>query len=237
MIILLKLLLSHFVGDFILQPGSWVVEKEEKKIRSVKLFLHLLLHGALVWLILWNLNGWLPALLVVLFHGVIDIIKIYAQKEDQKTWWFLTDQALHLIGITAIWYFWFKPDITLPPLHDNSIIWIYATALVFITVVSGIVIQVVMSKWSESLNSSSDASLSNAGKYIGILERLLIFTFVVSGHWEAVGFLIAAKSVFRFGDLKESKERKLTEYILIGTLLSFGIALVTGIIVVKLLTY
>ena len=94
-----------------------------------------------------------------------------------------------------------------------------------------------MSKWSESLNSSSDASLSNAGKYIGILERLLIFTFVVSGHWEAIGFLIAAKSVFRFGDLKESKERKLTEYILIGTLLSFGIALVTGIIVVKLLTY
>jgi len=66
------------------------------------------------------------------------------------------------------------------------------------------------------------------------LERLLIFTFVVTGHWEAIGFLIAAKSVFRFGDLKESKERKLTEYILIGTLLSFGIAMITGIIVVKL---
>jgi len=56
----------------------------------------------------------------------------------------------------------------------------------------------------------------------------------VTGHWEAIGFLIAAKSVFRFGDLKESKERKLTEYILIGTLLSFGIAMITGIIVVKL---
>ena len=237
MIILLKLLLAHFVGDFILQPGAWVAEKEEKKIRSVKLFLHLLLHGALVWLVLWDRNGWLPALLIVLLHGVIDIIKIYAQKGEHKPWWFLTDQALHLIGITAIWYFWFKPDITLPPLHDNSVIWIYATALVFITVVSGIVIQVVMSKWSDSLNSSSDESLNNAGKYIGILERLLIFTFVVTGHWEAIGFLIAAKSVFRFGDLKESKERKLTEYILIGTLLSFGIALITGIIVVQLLTY
>ena len=237
MIILLKLLLAHFVGDFILQPGAWVVEKEEKKIRSVKLFLHLLLHGALVWLVLWDRNGWLPALLIVLLHGVIDIIKIYAQKGEHKPWWFLTDQALHLIGITAIWYFWFKPDITLPPLHDNSVIWIYVTALVLITVVSGIVIQVVMSKWSDSLNSSSDESLNNAGKYIGILERLLIFTFVVTGHWEAIGFLIAAKSVFRFGDLKESKERKLTEYILIGTLLSFGIALITGIIVVKLLTY
>ena len=48
-------------------------------------------------------------------------------------------------------------------------------------------------------------------------------------HWEAVGFLITAKSVFRFGDLKESKHRKLTEYILIGTLISFGIAIITGI--------
>lgn len=234
MIILLKLLLAHFVGDFMLQPKSWVVDKEEKKIRSVKLFLHLLLHGALVWLVLWDRNGWLPAVLIVLLHGVIDIIKIYAQKGEQKPGWFLTDQALHLIGITAIWYFWFKPDITLPPLQDNSVIWVYATALVFITVVSGIVIQVVMSKWTDTLNSSRDESLNNAGKYIGILERLLIFTFVVTGHWEAIGFLIAAKSVFRFGDLKESKERKLTEYILIGTLLSFGIAMMAGIIVVKL---
>jgi len=237
MIILLKLLLAHFIGDFVLQPKSWVVEKEEKKIRSMKLYLHFLLHGVLVWLFLWNWNGWLTALLIVLLHGVIDIIKIYAQKGEQKPWWFLTDQALHLIGITTIWYFLFQPDITFPPLHDNSLIWIYATALVFITVVSGIVIQVVMSKWSDSLSNSRDESLNDAGKYIGILERLLVFTFVVTGHWEAIGFLIAAKSVFRFGDLKESKERKLTEYILIGTLLSFGIALITGIIVVKLLTY
>jgi hypothetical protein len=43
--------------------------------------------------------------------------------------------------------------------------------------------------------------------------------------------LLAAKSIFRFGDLKEARERKLTEYILIGTLLSFGIAIATGIVV------
>jgi hypothetical protein len=63
------------------------------------------------------------------------------------------------------------------------------------------------------------------------LERLFVFLFVVTGHWEGIGFLLAAKSVFRFGDLKESKDRKLTEYILIGTLLSFGFATATGMIV------
>jgi hypothetical protein len=55
---------------------------------------------------------------------------------------------------------------------------------------------------------------------------------VILGRWEAIGFLLAAKSVFRFGDLKESKDRKLTEYILIGTLLSFGVAILIGIIVI-----
>jgi len=41
--------------------------------------------------------------------------------------------------------------------------------------------------------------------------------------------LIAAKSVFRFGDLSRAKDRKLTEYILIGTFLSFGLAIAIGL--------
>jgi len=96
-------------------------------------------------------------------------------------------------------------------------------------------IQALMSNWSKSLHDSNEESLNNAGKYIGMLERLFVFTFVVTGNWEAIGFLLAAKSVFRFGDLKKSKDRKLTEYILIGTLLSFGIAIAIGIMTLKLI--
>jgi hypothetical protein len=85
-------------------------------------------------------------------------------------------------------------------------------------------------KWNISELTKNHESLKDAGKYIGILERILVFIFIILNHWEAVGFLITAKSVFRFGDLKESKDRQLTEYILIGTLISFGIAITTGII-------
>lgn len=88
----------------------------------------------------------------------------------------------------------------------------------------------LMHPWSKSLEKGDDHSLTNAGRYIGILERLLVLIFILVGRWEGVGFLIATKSVFRFGDLKESQDRKLTEYILIGTFLSFGFAFVTGII-------
>ncbi|WP_435525137.1 hypothetical protein [Chryseobacterium indoltheticum] len=59
----------------------------------------------------------------------------------------------------------------------------------------------------------------------------MVFTFIVVNHWEGVGFMIAAKSVFRFSDLARSKTGKLTEYVLIGTLLSFGIAVLAGILI------
>ena len=91
-----------------------------------------------------------------------------------------------------------------------------------------------MSGWTKNLKDNKDASLDNAGKYIGILERLFVFFFVIIGNWGSIGFILAAKSIFRFGDLKESKDRKLTEYVLIGTLLSFGIAIAVGMITLKL---
>ena len=57
--------------------------------------------------------------------------------------------------------------------------------------------------------------------------------FIVIGRWEVIGLLIAAKSVFRFNDLKERNNRKLTEYILIGTLVSFGLAILAGLLYVS----
>lgn len=232
MIILLKLLLAHFVGDFVLQPRAWAAHKEQYKAKSSRLYLHILLHGALVIVVLWDLKYWLLALTVTFVHGAIDVLKLYVQKTDTKPRWFLIDQGMHLIALVFLWRWWFHPLIgdLLSRIAGNTV-WIYVTALIFLTAVSGIVIQVVLSSWASALDVGNEESLNNAGKYIGILERLFVFTFIVTGHWEGVGFLLAAKSVFRFGDLKESKDRKLTEYILIGTLLSFGIAIAAGMLV------
>lgn len=237
MIVLIKLILAHFIGDFLLQPKSWVNEKEIRKAKSLKLYIHIIIHGLLVLLVLWDYSYWLLALILIILHGVIDVTKLYAQNEINKSHWFLIDQALHVISIIALWILFFRPEIDLNALVENTEIWIYATALLLITVVSGIVIRELMSSWSETLNDGNEESLNNAGKYIGMLERIFVFTFVVTGNWEAIGFLLAAKSVFRFGDLKESKDRKLTEYILIGTLLSFGIAIAVGMLLLKLIEH
>ena len=105
---------------------------------------------------------------------------------------------------------------------------LFLTSLLCITKVSSIIMKTIISKW-DLKEYTEEASLENAGAYIGILERLFVFMFIITNHWEGVGFLIAAKSVFRFGDLSKAKDRKLTEYILIGTLLSFGLAILIGV--------
>ena len=170
----------------------------------------------------------------MLVHGIIDLIKLQFQSETSRANWFFIDQTLHLLSLCVLWYF-FSPQPIQLDLIQSTNVWVYAASLVFLTQVSSMLIQMMMLKWSSALNDESDDSLTNAGKWIGILERLFVFTFVVTENWEAIGFLLAAKSVFRFGDLKESKDRKLTEYILIGTLLSFGIALATGMLTRELL--
>ena len=63
---------------------------------------------------------------------------------------------------------------------------------------------------------------------IGQWERALIFLFVCSGQFGSIGFLVAAKSIFRFGELKDRDNRMEAEYITIGTLMSFGWALVSA---------
>lgn len=232
MIPLFQLILAHLLGDFLLQPTAWVNHKEKKKAKSPALYLHLLVHGVLI-LILLGFGFWILAIVLTILHGLVDLTKLYFQKSATKTAWFFIDQLAHFISILGIWWLFFRPELSL---EWSPSIWIYATALLLITQVAGIAIQVGLSNWSKDLDLSQESSLKNAGKYIGILERLFVFAFVILGKWEAIGFLLAAKSVFRFGDLRKAKDRKLTEYILIGTLLSFGISIGIGILTRWLLT-
>jgi hypothetical protein len=94
--------------------------------------------------------------------------------------------------------------------------------------------QYLMAPWSDQIDSSQNESLHGAGKYIGMLERIFVYLALITGNAQVIGFLLAAKSVFRFGDLTRSKDRKLTEYILIGTLFSFLMAIVVGLLSTRL---
>lgn len=228
MSIFVRLLLAHLLGDFLLQPTSWVIDKESKKHKSIYLYVHTALHGLLAWLLVGFLDfGWF-ALFIAISHGFIDFLKLYFQKPETKRNWFVIDQILHIIVIVAVVTIYKKllPDFSF---FDNRF-WIIVTGIIFLTKPTSVILKNIISIWTPENISENDKSLQNAGNYIGILERLLIFCFLITNHFEAIGFLLAAKSIFRFGDLKEATDRKLTEYVLIGTLLSFGIAILVGLL-------
>lgn len=229
--IFIKLILAHLLGDFILQPNSWVADKERRKLKSPYLYLHVLIHTVLSFIFLWNIDLWWVALLVGGTHFIIDASKLIFQTVKNKKRWFFIDQLLHILVIAGI-SFYYK-EFSFEFLQNQEVLKVVMAAL-FLTTPASIFIRILLSSWtpvSETQSSLQTESLSSAGKYIGILERLLVFTFIMVNHWEGVGFMVAAKSVFRFSDLAQAKQRKLTEYVLIGTLLSFGLAVLTGILI------
>lgn len=231
LIFFIKILLAHLVGDFLLQPGRWVAHKSLHKIRSKYLYFHILIHIVLLVLVLgFQFTYWAGILIIITSHFIIDVLKIYLQTERNRRSIFFADQLLHiliLVIVTAIYFPFAFSDIPFAP----NPLFLTATSLILVTVVAAVVMQVIISRWDseEEQREIKSKGLEKAGYYIGILERLFVFGFIVLQHWEGVGFLLAAKSIFRFGDLSKAKDRKLTEYVLIGTLLSFGFAIVIAL--------
>lgn len=249
MLFLIKLLLAHFIGDFFLQPNKWVKDKEEKKIKSIYIYLHVLIHFVLLLLFTWNavaadLFKYLPLITVIAgSHFFIDLIKLYAQQDTNKRRWFFIDQALHLIILFVVAQYAGFIFLTLD-VFNNKFFLLLLLAFMLILKPASVLIKMIVAKWqpprlvvglTDPQLIKEQESLQNAGEWIGMLERTLVLLFIVIGHWEAVGFLLAAKSVFRFGDIKAAREMKLTEYVLIGTLLSFGLAIIIGVIVMQML--
>lgn len=231
MLLFLKFLLAHILGDFVFQSEKWVKDKEENKVKSVKLYFHIGIHALLLLLVLqFNLKEyWLGFLLIIISHYIIDVLKLSFQKKKTKRVLFFVDQILHIIILVLATSIYADLSFSIDAIitEKNLLLFIFILLIVF---VSSVIIKIIITQWNPESKKENDDSLAKAGRYIGVLERLFVFIFVISNHWEAIGFLLAAKSVFRFGDLTSSKDRKLTEYILIGTLLSFGFAIFLGIL-------
>lgn len=253
--ILLRLVIAHVLADFPLQSNKTAGEKK-KGFRSKYFWLHILTVGMTTYLFLGQWTNWQAPVIITAIHAAIDQLKATADTKSKwaannPTWLFIIDQFLHLITLLVYWLLAYKIitdcgsfiAILDDRLLSNVGILIIIIAYLVITMPVGILIGLITKKWQDEIaeddkkkakkgkDNAATESLKDAGKTIGMIERLLVLTFVLMQQYQAIGFLFAAKSVFRFGDLKESGQRKRTEYILIGTLLSFIISIVLGLLV------
>lgn len=66
------------------------------------------------------------------------------------------------------------------------------------------------------------SGLASGGHIIGVLERSILYLLLLLNSPGGVGFLLTAKTIFRFGEISSAgSSRSQVEYFLIGSLLSF----------------
>ena len=214
----LPLLTGHLIADFWLQPASWVKSKQEKGWKSKYLFFHAALASVLPVMLTLQINLWwfIPVIFVV--HYFIDLLK---SKTTDNLLFFLIDQTLHIVLLWTLATFATNYVLSAP----FTKFWIYATSFILVTTPAGILI----GKFLQPITNTENKTLKvDASAWIGIIERILILIFILVGQFLAIGFLVAAKSVFRFNEIKKGENPK-AEYFLLGTLVSFLVAIVVGI--------
>lgn len=254
--VFLALLTAHLLADFPLQP-EWVVKKKNKlwvlgAHAAVVMGVTILVTGSTdprVWAV------------VGVTHAAMDFVKVHFMRKGSLPA-FALDQAVHVAVIAGVaawcpnavadgWYAWWPTEMKLFAYRTMAI----SSGVIAAVMVGGIITKLLLtgvmpvaasttvpttpatpapampSAASTVATDPQDiAGLPRGGAHIGMLERGLILTFILIGQPEGIGFMLAAKSVLRFSD---RSARTHTEYVIIGTLASFGwsilVALVTRV--------
>ncbi|SLN54015.1 DUF3307 domain-containing protein [Roseisalinus antarcticus] len=219
------LLFAHVLADFVLQTDAMVRRKAEPLI--------LLAHAAVVLVtalaVLGTLTAW-PVYALAAAHLAIDTVKLQV---GDRLGPYLLDQAAHVASLAAValvapalWaasvWAGAAPDAlaaALPAILLHLAGFIVAVRAGGFTV--GKLLEPMTAHWTRA--RILGGGFPQAGLLIGQLERGLTFALVLAGQPTAVAFLIAAKSVLRFNATRE--DRRIAEYVIIGTLASVGWAL------------
>ncbi len=247
--LILNLIVAHVIADFYLQTNTFCRKKAELGVKGPQLWIHSLAVGVFSWVVVGDVRGWWLALLLMIFHFLTDWLKPKAEywlRKWLKDWpWggltvFLADQFLHVIcilllaglwsDVTPDWmqWGWVGEAVSGHPLRVKTFL-----VLLLAVKPANILILLVLKACNLNIDVSGEDEKNcfHAGRLIGLLERSLIVLFVVLSQYEAIGFLIAAKSILRFSEATSGSVK--SEYVLTGTLLSLMIALCLGLVAVK----
>lgn len=191
------------------------------------------------------------SLIISITHFFIDELKTllinFKVGSQKNIWIFLMDQIFHFILIIFIVYgdklTFSVNELRNCPKNINYIDKSLISIAVFLlcTFASGIFIKQYIEymnfkNHNKMLNKNyiilgSVKELHNGGFIIGILERSFILLVMAIGEPAMIGFVLTAKSIARF---KKLDDPSFAEYFLIGTFMSFIVAILGGILIYAL---
>jgi Protein of unknown function (DUF3307) len=244
----LAIYLAHLLTDFVFQPHRLVEQKRRGKLLAY--FFHGLTHYlSAVILVSFFLAGsglWLRTyfdlLALTLVHLLIDFAKTHFKAFlNGDALAFVVDQFLHFLSVAAAAW------LLAPGLPFAGVIVLLGmgravpSKLLFIPVIyigvifgGGYLIRALTRPLAESVKlyppEKHGEPMQNAGLYIGWLERFLLLTALLLQSPGTTGLILAAKAIARY---PEFKSEHFAEYFLIGTLLSFSIAVLGGAVLAR----
>jgi hypothetical protein len=225
--IALCLITAQLAGDFLLQTAAMV--------RNKKMFSVLLGHAAILGAVSYVLCGlwsrWEIPAVILISHAAIDYAKTRSGKNSPSA--FLIDQGVHfaVIGLltsyitgsggdasywTGVFGSWYPKSLVLISGATASVV---AGGFLIGSAVRPIQEQLLAHRKATGMEITG---FEAGGVLIGRLERGLILLLTLTGQPAGIGFLITAKSILRFGEAQDPGHRIEAEYIIIGTLMSFG---------------
>lgn len=93
-----------------------------------------------------------------------------------------------------------------------------------LTVPANLGIRLLLAK----VGAAGTGGAARAGRWIGTLERMIIFLLVVGDEAAAAALVVAAKAILRFPEITGDEEHLSAEYVLIGSLASWLLAIAGG---------
>jgi hypothetical protein len=246
----LALYLAHLLTDFVFQTNRLVSKKHRGDWHGY--LVHGVTHYVLVLATvalaaphrLPTLSFQLVAVSLSVIHLLVDRAKISSTKSrllPDNAIVFLLDQAVHLLTVIGAVFLLVRPSLQTVLFWLTRIrtfqerILLVTVVYVFVIFGGGYLIRALIAPlWKEKpgQETSEHEEVINAGLYIGWLERFLVLTALFLQSPATVGFILAAKSIARYPELKSVR---FAEYFLIGTLLSVTIAIGGAILLLKAL--
>ncbi|MEJ2354747.1 MAG: DUF3307 domain-containing protein [candidate division WOR-3 bacterium] len=229
--ILLRLLITHSALSLIFGFANLTNKVKEKKTKSKWLYISSAIYALLIYLIS---SSWADLWILPLGFVAHSLACLIMLPKRRTLFDFFLSQILLTSVLVVIWFLLTGNDLSLifglvKSLWNSKRVLSITLGFIILIWPSGYIIGTATAPLRKQIKEA--AGLEKAGMWIGILERTLIYIFVLSDNVMAIAFLVTAKTIFRFGEIKDHSRRKEAEYILIGTLSSFTLAMLVAYLI------
>lgn len=224
---IIAMFLAHLIGDYILQWDSLALWKS-RELKGV------LAHGLVVtfvtflFILPFDPIWWWGAAFISILHIVIDAVQLWLKPPIPPLFRFLLDQLAHFVVIFAALAAsgYLSPATILPDLVQvlhNQRIWLYLLGYAFVTMPAWVLVKFAA---YGLVKGTAPAFPGISNKYLGILERILITTFVALGQFILVPLIAVPRLVVEWPVVKDGEE---TAVYLAEFLASITLAVVIGL--------